>query len=128
MRPVHLNQMLLEILMNKSQSTENIDHDYVVTNDRGNPINPNYLTDCFHRHLIKHNLKVVRFHDLHHSFASLANEAGVIMNDISSTMGHSNIGVTSSIYTHEFTRKKSNVVDAVAMSIENAKRQEIPTQ
>ena len=129
MRPVHLNQMLLEMLMDKkAKRRKNIDHDYVVTNDRGNPINPNYLTDCFHRHLIKHNLKVVRFHDLRHSFASIANEAGVIMNDISSTMGHSNIGVTSSIYTHEFTRKKSNVVDAVAMSIENAKRQEIPAQ
>ena len=58
---------------------------------------------------------------LRHSFASIANEAGTPMSEISSAMGHSNIGVTHSIYTHEFTETKHVAVNAVAQKIAAAK-------
>ena len=41
-------------------------------------------------------------HGLRHSFASVANSQGVPMHDISRTLGHSSIAVTSGIYTHLF--------------------------
>lgn len=103
-------------------------NDFVVTMDNGRPFKPNYLSEAFLIHLRKNGMKLVRFHDLRHSFASIANESGMLMNEISAAMGHSNISVTSGIYTHEFSAKKTKAVNAVAMSIENAKRQEIATQ
>lgn len=98
-----------------------IPQEYVVTMDSGKPFSPNYLSECFHSHLIQHKFKLVRFHDLRHSFASIANDAGTSMNDISDAMGHSNISTTSGIYTHAFDKKKTKAVNAVALSIENAK-------
>ena len=112
----------------KQQKHKKICNDFVVTMDNGRPFKPNYLSEAFLNHLRKHGMKLIRFHDLRHSFASIANESGMLMNDISAAMGHSNISVTSGIYTHEFSTKKTKAVNAVAMSIENAKRQEIATQ
>lgn len=94
--------------------------DYVVTMENGKPFSPNYLSDSFQCHLKKYGFRQVRFHDLRHSFASIANEAGASMYEISSAMGHSNIGVTSSIYTHEFSQTKAKAVNAVADSIRSA--------
>ena len=72
-------------------------------------------------------MKAIRFHDLRHSFASIANDAGIQMNKISAAMGHSNISVTSAIYTHEFSKTNTQAVLAVSSSIENARHQEITT-
>ena len=125
-RQLHLDPYLLELLLtHKEKRRKNIQHDYVVTMSNGNPFKPNYLSEAFHKHIIKHNMKPIRFHDLRHSFASIANDAGMQMNEISAAMGHSSISVTSTVYTHEFSQKKTKAVNAVAMSIERAKHQEI---
>jgi hypothetical protein len=39
-------------------------------------------------------------------------------------MGHSNISVTSGIYTHEFSKTKTQAIAAVSKSIERARTQE----
>jgi len=52
------------------------DSGYVVTKPDGSPFSPNYISEAFHKHLLKHNMKPIRYHDLRHSFASIANEAG----------------------------------------------------
>ena len=127
-RLLHLADPLIPVLLMqhaKQKLQPNICTDFVVTMDNGRPFKPNYLTESFHKHLCKNNMKLVRFHDLRHSFASIANESGMLMNDISSAMGHSSISVTSGIYTHEFSKKKIKAVNAVAICIENAKQQEM---
>jgi integrase len=45
-------------------------------------------------------MRPTRFHDLRHAYASLAYAAGVPLKTISESLGHSNIGITSTIYTH----------------------------
>ena len=128
-RQLHLDPYLMEILQTaKMKRRKNINHDYVVVMGNGNPFKPNYLSEAFHKHLIKNGMKVIRFHDLRHSFASIANDAGMQMNEISAAMGHSSISVTSTVYTYEFSKKKFKAVNAVAMSIESAMNQEIVTQ
>lgn len=124
-RQLHLDPYLMDLLLtHKEKRRKNIKHDYVVIMSNGNPFKPNYLSEAFRAHLIKHDMKLVRFHDLRHSFASIANDAGMQMNEISAAMGHSSISVTCTVYTHEFSQKKTKAVNAVAMSIENAKQQE----
>lgn len=97
------------------------DSGYVFTRDDGSPFSPNYLSDLFHEHVKKAGMKPIRFHDLRHAFASIANSAGVAMGEISSTMGHSSQAVTATIYTHDFTDKKELAVNAVAEAIDGAK-------
>jgi len=99
--------------------------DYVVTRHDGKPFSPNYLSDLFHQHVLKTGMKHVRFHDLRHAFASIANNAGVPMAAISSAMGHSNMGVTSSVYVHDFMSLQETAVNAVAQSIAQAQKQQI---
>lgn len=127
-RQLHLDTPLLQLLSeHKAKRRKNINHDYVVTMDNGSPFKPNYLSESFHKHLQRYNMKAIRFHDLRHSFASIANDAGIQMNKISAAMGHSNISVTSAIYTHEFSKTNTQAVIAVSSSIENARHQEITT-
>ena len=124
LRQLHLDSYLVQVLLaHKNRQSKTLDHDYVVTMKNGKPFKPNYLSEAFHKHLLKHNMKLVRFHDLRHSFASIANAGGTPMNAISAAMGHSNISVTSGIYTHEFSTKNTTAVTAVAMCIESAKQQ-----
>lgn len=104
---------------NRRADRKYVDSGYVVTKPDGSPFSPNYLSEAFHKHVLKLNMKHIRFHDLRHSFASIANEAGTPMNEISSAMGHANIGVTASVYTHEFSQTKCVAVNAVAQRIAN---------
>ena len=71
-------------------------------------------------HLRKQGLPLCRFHDLRHSFASIANSAGIPMTEISATMGHSNLSTTYTVYTHELTSSREIAVNAVAQEIQKA--------
>ena len=55
---------------------------------------------------------------LRHSFASVANSQGVPMFDISRTLGHSSMAVTSNIYTHLFDDTETHTLEVVAKAIE----------
>ena len=59
-------------------------------------------------------------HGLRHSFATVANSQGVPMFDISRTLGHSSMTVTSNIYTHLFDDTEAQALAAVAKAIEKA--------
>ena len=93
---------------------------YVVTKHDGTPFSVNYLSDIYHDHVRKMGLPPCRFHDLRHSFASIANSVGVPMTEISATMGHSNLATTYSVYTHEFVASRAIAVNAVAAEIRRA--------
>ena len=126
-RQLYLTPELITLLRQQKEKQRKIltkdmtPHEYVVFMDNGRPFKPNYLTEAFSKHLAKQGIKHIRFHDLRHSFASIANDAGITMSEISSAMGHSNINTTSTVYTHEFSKTKTKAVSAVAMCIEQAK-------
>ena len=48
----------------------------------------------------KNDLRIIRFHDLRYSCASLLYAKGVSLKDIQEWLGHSDISTTSNIYTH----------------------------
>jgi integrase len=126
-RQLHLPQELVDLLVEQKKKSSRIMvknqamTDYVAFMDNGRPFKPNYLSECFRNHLLSKGYKPIRFHDLRHSFASIANDAGISMNEISSAMGHSNISTTSEIYTHEFSKTKTKAVNAVSQCISQAK-------
>ncbi|WP_455501967.1 tyrosine-type recombinase/integrase [Gemmiger sp.] len=86
---------------------------YICVDAMGNLILPNSLSDAFKNTLVNHNLRVIRFHDLRHSCASLLLANGVPMKQIQEWLGHSDFATTANIYSHlDFSSK---VTSAEAM-------------
>ncbi|RCX07902.1 site-specific recombinase XerD [Anaerobacterium chartisolvens] len=94
-----------------------IDEGYIMAWENGEAYRPNYLSDLFKKIIDDNKFPPLRLHDLRHTFASIANELGTNLYDISKALGHSQVGTTSQIYTHVFdkTHKKaiSKIADAV---------------
>jgi integrase len=77
-----------------------VEDPYLFDDGTGGPMNPNSVSRRFMEFIRAKGLKPCRFHDLRHLNASLSYAAGVPLKVISEGLGHSNIGITSTIYTH----------------------------
>ena len=91
---------------------------YVFTGDPGEPIHPDKVTARFavlqeklRAQIVKEHadagakgdppvLPTIRLHDLRHTWATLALEAGVPMVVVSKQLGHANAAITADVYTH----------------------------
>lgn len=100
---------LLETLAEEKQRQEEAkaiygdgykDGDYVFVWDNGEPYRPNYLSELFTKFIADAGLPPITLHGLRHSFAAMANKAGVSLYDISKTLGHSSTSITSDTYMH----------------------------
>lgn len=87
---------------------------YVVVNRAGSPHHPNYLSYEFSKFIRANNLPYLTLHGLRHTFATVANQAGVTLFDISKALGHSTPAVTGRIYTHLTAETIKKAVDAVS--------------
>jgi integrase len=74
--------------------------DYVCVDAVGELIRPQYATEHFKVILKRNNLKIIRFHDLRHSCASLMLANKVPMKMIQDWLGHSDMSTTANIYSH----------------------------
>ena len=75
---------------------------YIYKHPDGELMKPGYVTQYFKRYVInKHpEWKVIRFHDLRHSCATLLRNQGVPLEDIQKWLGHSQITTTEKLYAH----------------------------
>lgn len=94
--------------------------EWVVLRPDGTPPKPDQLTQELLMVVRKKGLPRISLHGLRHSFASVANSQGVPMFDISRTLGHSSMAVTSNIYTHLFDETETHALSVVAKAIEGA--------
>jgi len=84
--------------------------DYIYVDQLGELIHPDQITKHFKSFLIKHGMRVIRYHDLRHSCASLLYACGVNLKEIQEWLGHSDISTTANIYTHlDYSNKLSSV-------------------
>ena len=78
--------------------------DYVMVDELGGLILPNSVTSSFKNLLIKNNLRVIRFHDLRHTSASLlinkGRKNGITLKDVQMWLRHSDYSTTANIYAH----------------------------
>ena len=94
--------------------------EWVVLRPDGTPPKPDQLTQGLLTVVRQKGLPRISLHGLRHSFASVANSQGVPMFDISRTLGHSSMSVTSNIYTHLFDETETRTLTVVARAIEEA--------
>lgn len=97
------------------------DGDYVFCKEDGSLYRANYCSNEFKRFLEKNDLPHIRFHDLRHSFASLANEANVTLYNASKLLGHSSPQTTSDIYMHLFDDTNKGDLEAIEDLISRSK-------
>jgi integrase len=76
------------------------DSGLVFTREDGRVLRPEYVTRHFQALAKEHGLPVIRLHDLRHTNATLALEAGVDLKVVSERLGHSTTAITADIYTH----------------------------
>lgn len=89
------------------------DNDYVLVKDDGAPPRVNGVSDQFLLFLKTHSLPHIRLHDLRHTFASILHDNGISLKDISTALGHTDIGITSKIYTHIMDKTHKKAVSAM---------------
>ena len=84
---------------------------YVFPSPNGGPISPDSVEHMLHRVLERAGLERVRFHDLRHTFATIALQNGVDIKTVSSMLGHFSAGFTLDTYAHVTTTAQKDAAD-----------------
>ena len=125
-RTLYMDNYLCQILSDiKQQQEENRrflgdrynENDYVEVDETGKPVNPGYLSSRFRKCIITNELPHITLHGLRHSVASIANEAGITLFNISKMLGHSSPDVTGKVYTHLFDETNKEAFGKIAEAL-----------
>jgi integrase len=73
---------------------------YVFVDEVGAPYHPQRLRPMFEKACNTVGVPAIRLHDLRHTMASLALQAGVHPKVVQEQLGHSGIDITMDIYSH----------------------------
>jgi integrase len=71
----------------------------------GRRVHPDTVTSRFNRLVDAAGVPRIRLHDVRHTYATLAMDAGVDPKIVSDRIGHANMAITLQIYTHRSTGK-----------------------
>ena len=86
---------------------------WVFPSPTGGPISPDSVLHMLHRVLKRAGLPRVRFHDLRHTFATLALQNGVDIKTVSGMLGHFSAGFTLDTYAHVTTSAQKEAAKTV---------------
>lgn len=91
-----------------------LDDDLVTAQADGQTVSPTRITEQFGRLLRRTGLQHIRLHDLRHTYATLALEAGVNPKVVQENLGHSHVSVTLGIYSHVKKKMKTDTAELLA--------------
>lgn len=94
----------------------------VFTREDGSPLHPAHVTTAFQDLYAAAGLPPIRLHDLRHTAASLALQAGVPLKVVSELLGHSSLAITADTYTSVLPVVAHAAAEAVADTIPRARR------
>ena len=103
-RTLPLSVDAIDVLMQQRRKTGN--SEWVFPSPTGGPMSPDSVLHMLHRVLKRAGLPKVRFHDLRHTFATLALQNGVDIKTVSGMLGHFSAGFTLDTYAHVTTSAK----------------------
>ena len=93
---------------------------WVFPSPTGGPISPDSVLHMLHRVLKRAGLPKIRFHDLRHTFATLALQNGVDIKTVSGMLGHFSAGFTLDTYAHVTTAAQKEAAKAMGKVLANA--------
>ena len=94
--------------------------EYVFPSPTGGPISPDSVIQMLHRVLKRAGLPKVRFHDLRHTFATVALQNGVDIKTVSGMLGHYSAGFTLDTYAHVTTQAQREAAKTVGSVLSGA--------
>lgn len=80
----------------------------------GRALKPERVTRMFNARVEAAGLPRIRFHDLRHTWASHALQAGVHPKVVQERLGHSDIAVTLNVYSHTIPAMDQEAAETVA--------------
>ena len=83
-------------------------------------MSPDSVLHMLHRVLKRAGLPRVRFHDLRHTFATLALQTGVDVKTVSGMLGHYSAGFTLDTYTHITNEMQRGAAEKIGGFMETA--------
>lgn len=90
------------------------DRGLVFCREDGTPIWPRTFSRSFDRHVREAGLPKIRLHDLRHSHATLALEAGVHPKVVQERLGHATIAITLDTYSHAIPAMQEDAAEKIA--------------
>ena len=100
-RTLPLSADAIDVLIQQRRKTGN--SEWVFPSPAGGPMSPDSVLHMLQRVLKRAGLPRIRFHDLRHTFATMALQNGVDVKTVSSMLGHYSAGFTLDIYAHVTT-------------------------
>lgn len=94
-----------------------VDHGLVFARPDGRPQHPEHFSNAFERRLARYRLPRIRLHDLRHTWATLALQAGVDVKIVSERLGHASAKITWDIYQHVTPTMQADAAETVARLI-----------
>lgn len=113
-REIPMNKELLGMLK-PLKKVVNDDY-YILTNDE-RPTEPRTYRNYYKRLMEKLDIPKLKYHGLHHSFATRCIEVGCDYKTVSVLLGHSNISTTLNLYVHPNMEQKKRCIDKVFKSL-----------
>ena len=110
-RAVTISQQAIEVLKTQKAKTND---EYVFPSPNGGPISPDSVNNMLKRVLERAGIPKVRFHDLRHTFATIALQNGVDIKTVSGMLGHFSAGFTLDTYAHVTTTAQKEAAQTMA--------------
>ena len=109
-RAVTISQQAIEVLKEQKAKTNDA---YVFPSPNGGPISPDSVNNMLKRVLARAGIPKVRFHDLRHTFATIALQNGVDIKTVSGMLGHFSAGFTLDTYAHVTTSAQKEAAETM---------------
>ena len=117
-RTLPLSADAIDVLMQQRRKTGN--SEWVFPSPTGGPMSPDSVLHMLQRVLKRAGLPKVRFHDLRHTFATLALQNGVDIKTVSGMLGHFSAGFTLDTYAHVTTSAKREAAKTMGSILSGA--------
>lgn len=116
--PTELMSLLkdAQIKQQKFKNNDKYNNKYklVFTKIDGDPMTSDSFSRMFRDFLKRHDLPLIRFHDLRHTNATIMLVSGTSMKVASSRLGHSSISITADLYTHVLQSLETDASNKIA--------------
>ena len=106
----------MEMLKNlkEKQKSEGIQSEYVFCSPAGGIMEPGSQRKRLQRILERCGMEKIRFHDLRHTFATLALQNGVDVKTLSMMLGHYSAAFTLDTYAHVSPKMQQDAIEKVS--------------
>ena len=112
-RAVTISPQAIEVLKQQKTKTKELKDPYIFPSPNGGPISPDSVNNMLKRVLERAGIPKVRFHDLRHTFATIALQNGVDIKTVSGMLGHFSAGFTLDTYAHVTTSAQKEAAQTI---------------